>query len=661
MMRTVRQFLLYLILFFVVFIASGEAYIFFVDARIPDADYYFECEIENPQAKEAYADTLEELGEQLNLQIYAVNYTPVSRATGEYQIYAINASTEKRIKEKLHLTDNETKLHSCFSGDRRIRIDSIEKISQSKHVLYYVWGNENDVEQLRSATIDEFGTGKPYATGSSGDYMLILLTAWSLFLVFAVFISVSESVSLRKEICVRYLNGMSKEALIFREVLKNALVILCAASGAFLWTLRLSEVSTFLLPLVIVTVAVMGITGFVYIANLRKLEVREVFAKPKIGPARRIASVVILAVVFGLFSVTLSVCLENLDDAWKTIRQQPLWEKYADYDSVTFFSQEETAYANHELDNVYGANFYQQYNEEYDISLCFNLANNGGMYSMGCDEDLVYMNLNGLQKSNLPIRKNELAENKYYIISTLTQKEIEQNESLWSAITSTVKTLQGSSKGMEEVEFMVPEKNYRITTLDINAKNLSDNQLKNPCILVDTHRSFDDSFGANVCTGIVKFTNQHDFETYIRSIGYEAQAWYRENVWTLYEEKRDEKSMIALLNLTIAVVLGLLFNLLLYLMLKIEFQNYSDEIAIRKILGQSFFKRYRMIFNTIAVLVAIYTTIILVVGLVWQNRYNLYLLLSGMMMIVINIAVILLWFAMKFEKKNIPKVLKGGY
>lgn len=118
--------------------------------------------------------------------------------------------------------------------------------------------------------------------------------------------------------------------------------------------------------------------------------------------------------------------------------------------------------------------------------------------------------------------------------------------------------------------------------------------------------------------------------------------------------------MVATVNIVLSIILLLLFFITLYTVLKAEFKYRADEICIRKILGDTFIKRYLLIFNFINMIVIIATIILCIIGMRIKIIEPLFVGISlGISYIVILLIFII--FINIYENHNIPKNLKGGY
>ena len=659
-MRYLKQFLLYLIIFIAVFTVSGEAYIYYLDSAANDCDHYFECKIESANLRSEYAEELKKLGSKLNLGIYAIDYRPFSADASRYTIYTTDDKTSALVKEKFKVNE-KMKFFSMFSGHREIVFKDMSDIADNPWIyIYSVIGEKGSIEKLRSLTIDKYGTGKLHDGGYSGDHILFLTTAWSFALVVVIFVTAVESAALRQEICVKYINGYDKLKLNINVILRNILILSVASVMGMVIASLITEASAFGTYLVCAVLALLIVSTAVTLWQLQIPDIRKVFADMPHSKLQRYSSIILLSAALVLFISAMALCMQNIADAYKTINQRTLWNQYGDYESVVFFSREESTMANHELDNQYAADFYQRYLDEYDISLAFNIADNGGMSEIltDCSDIIVYANLKGAEKIGLPVDLSHMSKDSFYIISPYDGEKLKTKE-VWSDLQQIIKTLSGDDMG-QKIRITSVKKPYKTTLLDIKADNLPDNCVRNPIVIIDTHNTLKKEFAANVCTAIMKFKDENNFREFIESINYENQVWYADNVYDLYEQKRNSSMMEASVNIVLALVISILFYISFYAALKAEFKFRAQEISVRKILGEHFAKRYSLVFKMISI-VLIITTGMLVFLSIMCNMVNLLWVFLSLTLSYLSIFIMFTVFITIYENHNIPKTLKGGY
>lgn len=503
-MKGLRQFLLFLIIFIGVFSASGEAYFFYLNSVSADCDYFFDCHINTDKKKGEYAEELKKRGEELNLDIYTVDYKPMSHDSATYTVYSINKEVESLIKDKFKVKKN-TEFNSIFSGKRKIIFKDIHEIKNNARITQYqVIGEKNNIDKFRMLTIDKYGTGKEYDGSYGGDHFFILMSVWSLALVVIVFITLIESSALKKEVSIKYINGHSKSKIIVGIIAKNACILTVAAVSAAVISNLFTVATAFGIYLICAVFGIVIVSSTIIYFQLRLKDIRKAFSSISNGNLQRITGIVLLSVTLVLFITSLSICMQNINNAYKTINQKELWKKYKEYESIVFFSSEESKIVNSNLDRKYAADFYNKYVNKYDISMSFDVAENGGMssFAIDCDDTIIYANLNGVKKMELPIDISMIKKDKLYLLLPYTMEEFKQSNSL-NEVNFVLSELK--EKQNIEPQYISMDKPYEITLLDIKRDNLSTNCVKNPIVIIDTFSDINNNFAINIATSIMKF------------------------------------------------------------------------------------------------------------------------------------------------------------
>ena len=661
-MKYVKSVMLYLMIFFATFAASGEAYVYYIHNAVNDCDYYFECPISSPELKLQYANELEKLGAELGLYIYAVDYKPSSSNSSEYDIYVINDDTEEYIRRELKNEEGES-ISSVFSGRLYIQFRDISEINNRVDIsLYNVIGEKEAVEVLRSKTIDKYGTGKPYEGGYAGDHYIILFTAWGLCYTIIALMSLIESIFIKKELCLKYIYGHSIRKLKWSVITEKVVTISIAALVGTYFANYFTEATAFGICMLIAVVGAILISCIVFVLSMHATDVRKIFGNILYGDkGQRCISIALLSITVILFVMSFALCMQNAVSSSKTVNQESFWNKYRDYESITFFSKVESDYANHKLDNEYATRFYEKYLDEYDISLAFNVAENGGMSEVSISEDynVVYMNLNGANKLNLPLEVEKLPEEAFYVVLQSNMVNNLKTDKVGNDLAHLMDMLCVENS-KRDIKVIPVKKHFEIQLIDIKNDDLSDNYVKDPVVIVDTHKKISEEFAANVCTAIMRFDKETDFEEFIHDIGYDDQVWYNENVFELYKEKKDESIMTLSINIGIAIIISMLFLVVLYAVLKIEFRYRAEEISIRKMLGESLSKRYAFIVRIINIDILVTAVATLIANSILHMMSPIYIILT-IILVYALICTIFMMFAKVYESHNIPKTLKGGY
>jgi hypothetical protein len=670
------KFAFYSVVFFLLFVLLGDTYILFVDNKISSSDFVFQTTIEETEVEKEYIEKLEEYGTKLNLEIYGLSTNVKGKNNQSFTLFC-NERTKGRLQKRLQISSDSVTIKSLISGSRSIEFKPFDQLAQTheRERYYYVFGSEGDVEQLRSLTIDEYGTGKPDENGLMDDAVILLVAGGWLFVFLLIVVNTVFDVrNLQKEALVRNLNGKRMIDIMRPLMLRNSLLLAASFFIGMCAAFTITESFKFLeLNLVLIAALIIS-TGTVFLSLLR-LEVKKVFMKSSYSRGYRLCVFFVLSFISVALTLSLTSTGKNVFDAYRTLEQEEEWAGFASYDSVYFMFRGEGSTSNVEKDEAYARKFYNENIDRYRIYLSFDIANNGGVtagQATSDTESVVYINKNAipdLEKIGVDISRIE--QNKYYLVSRYDDAELrekriysagDESSSIYNAFPS-----RNESGEFAELEPITVERAYEFLVHDINMNNLADNYKQSPLIVLDTHNALpyaghfdgDDSFALNVFNSLVKFSGGDDYAKFLESIGADSQVHYKNNIGELFGQKRAEKILTLTINLSLSALLVILFALTLSACLRLDFKARSIEVALDRVFGKGLVRRYRGLFLNLAVSIAL--------GLLIALSYQFFVGGIKLIFIAPSIGVLLpiasgisLAFIKSYEGKNIPSILKGG-
>lgn len=646
-------------LFFIVFTIIGDSYIYYIDGKVFESDFKYVTDIKNVDLKQEYVQDLEKYSKDFDLKIYVISSVITSKNSATYTVYSVDENKEF-FKERILVKKDDSKFISLVNGEREIVFKPFSDIVNTDEKYFYIFGTKENVDKLRSITIDKYGMSKPEENSYPNDATFMIAAAWVFIFLIILIYTIFEVSNLKKEVLIRYLNGTDKKNVIRPLIIKNSLTILCGAIIGILIGMIITESYKFILISVIVLMLITLSTNSVYLI-LYNLDVKKTFVKSYYTLGYKILSFFVLSVISITLIFTLTFNFKSIYDAILTINQKDNWENFYDYENVFFFFKEYTENTNIETDEEYAVKFYNENIDKYQIYLSFDFSNNGGISSsiLNGDQSIVYLNKYAKKEiENLGINVDELKKNRYYIISRYSDNELKEKGIYDKKSSDEVNYLLNVDDGIFET--ITINNSYELLVYDINMINLADNYKKNPIIIFDTHSVLPSKeLSGYVFNSLVKFNNAYDFKNFIKSIGYQNEVYYKNNIKDMYIKKQAEKILVLIINIIISSMMIILFNISLSAILKMDFDSRAVEIALDKVFGKTLLKRYKGVFRLLIGAFTIGVMIALVGKLLFNNFYLLYIVFASLI-VLINTIVILSLFISKYEKISIPRVLKGG-
>src|SRR5690625_442611 len=647
-------------LFFIVFTIIGDAYIYFLDGKVNESDFKYTTSVKSEQLNREYLNDLEELGKELHLKIYMITSTVNSKNSATYTIYSTDENKDY-LKKSILAKNDVSSFNSLISGNREVVFKPLTDVNLiNTEEYFYVFGTKENVEILRSKTIDKYGMSKPEENHYPNDAGFMIVSAW-VFVFFIIFLYVTFEVNnLKKEVLIKYFNGSDKKDIILPFIFTNSVTIISSALIGMLLAQLVTESSKFLLISLVMILCIVLSTTFLYFM-LRNLDIKKTFVKSYYTRGYKMLTFAALFIITITLILTLTFNLKTIYDARLTINQEDSWDDFYTYDHIFFLFKELTDTTNFDTDKAHAINFYNDNLDKYQIHLSFDFSNNGGVSSTmtNVNEPFVYLNKNARKDiEHLDIDLNKLVEDRYYIISRYTDEELREKGIFDSSASNEITDLLQSDDGIFETIYI--RNPYELLIYDINMTNLADNYKKNPIIILDTHTKFPSNLlSGYVFNSLVKFHHDNDYEAFINKIGYENETFYKNSIKELYLEKRAEKVLTLLITIILSIMMLSLFNISLFTILKMDFNSRAIEIALGKVLGKNLFQRYKGLFKLL-IGAFISGVIIASIGKFIFCQFSFLFILVSSTIVLINTIVILWLYINKYEKISIPRILKGG-
>ena len=110
------------------------------------------------------------------------------------------------------------------------------------------------------------------------------------------------------------------------------------------------------------------------------------------------------------------------------------------------------------------------------------------------------------------------------------------------------------------------------------------------------------------------------------------------------------------------MISGLLFIIelgIIATIVRLEYSVNAIELAVKKVMGYSVWKRHKAILLNIILSAIIAVVLLLCMGILFELEEPYLIVLSGVCLMMVELVMTFI-FIRKFEKVNIVKILKGG-
>lgn len=642
------------------FIFNGELYVLYLDNFY---DNYYQASFDfDPPDNDAAKKIVHEFtkaGHTHDVDFFFVDDRGKVATFASVEIYGTQGAIRKLKSRGLR----EGKAGSFFFSDVYVKFHSVDDISQfvleAVDHCYFTEGDDdlNKMDAFKSDLVEQYGGGFPREGANDQETYMNLTTVWTIIFSILLLITWHDVIFRKKEIAVRVTLGYD----IFNIVIRNVGVfmllyaILFATIPLMLHRLILSE-TFFKYKYVGVCFCVfIFLNTLIYLSTLHINFQRDMGIQKK-GKNFIIVNYFLKFITGMLIMLIVSMNASEIHTAFNLRSQENFFRAHKNFAfcELNFRNADDSDFAIQQWTRVY-QKFYEQNQKQAIVST--DLTRN-----FSCPYPVIVQNKTAMKltvnqfpqiKSALKKRKKSLLllypENlRHKEASIVPAKEIAETY-FEPEIYGYVQVIKYSAK--LDITGIRKEDEY-ITTL-----------YRNPIIIFDSsefhvnHLLTGYDFDMAVTT--MYQISEKKWGLYVKQNNMESEIAKKSNVYAIYDmlEKRSTRTLQLMLILT-AFLIILEAGLILMIIFS-EYQVNSMELAVKKILGYSLFRRnQRLLWTSILSSTAglVLSSIICHI-LHWGIRKDLFICWIG---IIVLETVCILWKARKIENIRIMKALKGG-
>jgi hypothetical protein len=563
-------------------------------------------------------------------------------------IYATDLARAE-LSEKSRI--REGTFESLFLGSTSVRLLPFEEAPDVSSFLdentYYVTGPEEQILNFRRATINEYAGRFPNEfPGGRDTEKLYAAVVWAVAAALILLLTQFEIELLKKEAVIRLLGGESLGGIAARNILCDAAVIsvllsgLTAALGGFTNTLYAPDVTAAAGSLLLLNSA--SYLRLLFVNYRRDLSAKKgAEGTLRAAYAFKIASIIIAA-------LALAGNIEMISGALEYRRQRGFFDARGDYSFVMIFS----GVSSHDEERSREVNieFYSRLAERGDALSIVRHGN--GNYVSANDNALSYL------AGEIPELGERAFEKKLYIIAP---EKIARDERAVAAALAV--WAYGAPFEYEVIGYKTHAEIIAMDNVGSAARPVSA-IMENPVILLNNMgaESLNSVFNWGFITQSTLFrVTDTEFRAYLDELseaGNGMERSYTTNARENYMFRWElEKRTILIATVLTALVLAL-EAIVIRTILRFEYSVYSTELALKKVLGHTFFSRHRRIILTTAILGAASLAGALALGAALGSSSLANIAVGGIILLALEFAFIS-WNAARIERRNIQRILKG--
>lgn len=647
------------------FIIVGELHHFYLDNfmnGITTTTLYLQRNISEKEMKKEILRS----AENNNVDFFVLQTNVKSTFEKDLYIYQSKERIQKYLKREYGIEGKSYK--SIFSGVLKVHYNDYGNISDKlllENHIYYVFGKNDDIQDFKMELINKYAGNHPRFTTKTNGSRNIVIIIWMIIYILLFILTSYDQLFQQKEIYIRAVFGEQ----IHWIILKNIFLDVICYGGIVVLTYHFLKQFTMVDFHLNISLYVFGV--FIFLNSLQYfrwmlLDIKNVLKKGMFS-----AKVLYVTYVVKCFTIIITnlIIASNVTVIFESLEyasQREFFEKYKDYfytnldykditgdDGLPIEDFDLIMRKSSEMKEV----FYQKYFAQFQpVVLAY--------FGEEDNYDMIIANRNATEYlfEIFPELKNKVKGEGYYYIIPEKIKNV-------SAICRSI------DLKMENYEDTAVLKNRKIILYTGNKKVLNIDELssngskysKNPIIVLNTIKPVYNS--AIIKPYIFKINYEHDilykidemvFDQFVEEYSLENHFHAVTNAYEKYKYNWVVLKRVLYINLIFSLLVFLLEMIIIKTIINLEFKIHAIDLAIKKVLGFSYFQRYKqiIIISTLGSIICIITGA--VIGLYTGVNSTLSIIISGLIIYILDLLVI--WFNIeKNERANVSNILKGEY
>ncbi|MFY7750395.1 MAG: DUF1430 domain-containing protein [Exiguobacterium acetylicum] len=544
---------------------------------------------------------------------------------------------------------------SVFLGDITFQFKSLsEHPAVSYTPNFYGIGSAAAIKAFKMELIDTYAGNHPQPGYNESAELYRILGVFALVAIITVLLTFYELAVVRKELLVRLSMGESLARWIARSILMDSGILLLAFIVSFL-TLRLfTPIDPYLMLFSGLMVGVIVVNGLVYL-RLRRLTIKEAFSNGQRSNKLLVFTYGMKFATAFLTILMLSSSITVIAEAVTIYKQRPFFEAKKNY-SYTYIGHKVTSprYSDEKSSDISEQIQTELYTRFYDD---FKVTLSTPINSFTVDQPTVLMNRTAFNEV-----AGQFANSASVFAYELTFFAPE-------GITIPAKSIIDS--GLRELGLgayladTYPVVRYQedFDTVAIDQNLTSGSTLIDDPLLIVVNEAKQPKAPkqlSNVLLADVMYDlDQGAFQDYVAEKQMTNELVLQTNAWEKYLGIWEAAKRLMNMNLIFVVLILSLELLVIWTVLRLEYQVNAIELSVQKVMGYSIWqKNRRLIVSTMGITLVSTLAVALTAYILEFSSPGL--LLAGGGLLLVAEGVLLIWLIRKIERANVQRILKGG-
>lgn len=646
------KYLIFSILFLFGLICSGEMYQSYMDIfnNFYDTTFYMQEGI----PRDTMLSDIQNTAKKNHIQVFCKSAETENIFTKHITIYG-DEDVIRTLKSDYFMREGKT--GSIFSGTTTVECYDFfdlpeEMLLMENEPTFYLIGSLDDARQMKSELIDIYGGNFPKEQGYDNlpEKISTIVLIWCIITVLVCFLSFYALALSQRELMVRCTMGESKFRLFLQIALSDTifLILWFALCAAVLQ--RFSNVlflAKYTIPMVLVCIVSDILTN----CFLFTFKARAAFSKVAGQKTLMIGTYLIKTLSCLLVVMVLTFQAATIKEAVRFYQQRKFFEEHSSYNYIRIYDKGDVI-------EPLTTNLYRKYAENLLIlDPMYDLGDNG-------EREVVFAN-----KKAYEVLKGWIPELETLDLNAdiclLKHCDTPLSEEEISFLESNLRPFfEGEERDFQIVEY---QKDSEIIEIEEDFLNYSE-WCKNPTIVLikndSRHLLSDEEVQSGSLEKAVHLRSynfmlnvpEDELKSYVEHFGCGATVT---NVYDYYLYRWEILKRSLYISIVFIILILLLEVSISLMIIKLEYRINATELALKKTLGYSNFERIKKLYliSFICMGVSLLSSGIV---LYFVRRSSLIVALIAVLLIALLEITMIHSYSVKYEKENVPKILKGG-
>ncbi len=644
----------FIFIFFLIllsFVFSGEFFQNYLNS-FTSQFYYIDISEDRDFTQPEIQAELTQVSEKYNIDFFAVQRINESSHSCVSTVYC-SKKAQDRLKKEYAVAGGE--YNALLSGTTKVSFASFSDRDYFPETQrYYFLGDNRDAQLIRNNISDDFACSF-VKKESEQSYRYLILMIWAFIGVLFLILTWLDIHFQKKENFVLISLGKPIHQIILKNILIDFLAFSVIFTGLYVLIGRFIYIGYEIKNIILLSAAVLLLNSLLYL-TLFKINYKEVLYGANLNERIIADGYVLKSISMILTVVVLSCNAVLLSTNYKELKKSKQLESVGNYSFL-------------QLNTV----SFMDYDEDYEEtlhSLIYSIYSE--LQSKGCAYSFC-----GLTGANDYCIIN--SDSKFLLNGFDCELETDSNIDLFVLVPE-------KPNGPENVDEIIPDciEMYFDSPEELNCKKVTysdggklllyDNsegialgaeQVENPIIIYVNNSAkgliHDKSTLSSLFGNMLFSVSDSDIKQLSEKYSLREKGFYLQSV-KMNDKLLSYQSVLnraLLLNTVISAFLLLLELFIISVIIKSEYKVSTTELAIKKVLGYSVFRKNKQIFllNTYATLIAV--TACVVLSLMYKLSVWYIVIAVGASVLCLEYVIIAVLIT-RFEKQNIAKILKGG-